>query len=90
MGERKEVFMRIVVGIISGIVLGVWRYFIFVLVILNWFYTLFSGKRNKELAKLCEIWNTQAYTYIRYLGFVVNDRPFPFEKLTKNISKFKK
>jgi len=90
MGERGEVWMRIVVLIVSGIVFGVWRWFIVVLAIINWIYTLFAGKRMKELADLSEIWNTQMYTFMRYLTFVTNKRPFPFEKLTKNISKFGK
>ncbi len=90
MTERTEAWMRIVIVIVSGIVLSVWRYFICVLAIINWFYTVFAGKRLKELAGLSEIWNTQMYVYLRYLTFVTNDRPFPFKKLTKNISKFKK
>ena len=88
MGERSEVFMRIVVGIVSGIILGVWRYFIIVLFIVNWVYTLFAGKRLKELAELSEVWNSQWYVFQRYLIFVTNKRPFPFSKLEKNMSKF--
>jgi len=88
MGERGEALMRIVVGIISGIILVVWRYLIFVLVIINFFYTLFSGKRMKEIAEMSEIWNTQWYIFQRYLIFVSNERPFPFNKLEKSMSKF--
>jgi len=90
MSERKEVLMRIFVGIISGIILGVWRYLIFVFVVINWIYTLFAGKRLKELAEMSEVWNTQLYIFSRYLTFVTNSRPFPFTKLKKSISKFKK
>ena len=88
MNERKEAWMRIVVVIVSGIVLSVWKIFIQLLAIINWFITVFSGKRNKEIARMCEIWNTQIYIYIRYLTFVTNERPFPFKNLTKSISKF--
>ncbi len=90
MTERGEAWMRIVVLIVSGIVLGVWRWFIVVIGVINWVYTIFSGKRMRELAELSEIWNTQIYTFIRYMTFVTNERPFPFTGLTKNISKFKK
>ena len=90
MSERGEAWMRIVVFIVSGIVLGIWRYFIIVLFIINWFYTVFNGKRMKELARLSEIWNTQMYVFLRYVTFVTNERPFPFENLTKSISKFGK
>ncbi len=90
MEERLETLMRIVVLIISGIVLAVWRYFIFVLVFVNFFYTLFAGKRLKQLAELSEIWNTQFYTFQRYMVFLTNKRPFPFKSLERSISKFEK
>lgn len=88
-GERVEALMRIIVAIVSGIILGIWRWFIVVIGIVNWFYTLFVGKRMKELADLSEIWNTQTYIFLRYLTMVSNERPFPFNNLTKNFSKFK-
>jgi len=79
--------MRIVVGIVSGIILSFWKALVTVLVIVNFFIALFSSKRNKEIANFCEIWNTQTYVYTRYMTFVTNARPFPFEKMTKSISK---
>lgn len=90
MSERTEILMRIVVGVVSGIILGVWRWFIFILGIVNWVYTLFAGKRMKELAEMSEIWNTQIYTFLRYMTLVSNKRPFPFESLTKSFSRFGK
>ena len=86
--QRKETLMRIVVLIVSGIVLGVWRYLIFVFAIINFVYSLFTAKRLKELAELSEIWNTQWYIFQKYMIFVTNVRPFPFTKLAKNMSKF--
>jgi len=90
MSERKEIFMRIVVAIVTGIILGVWQWLIYIFFIINWVYVLFAGKRLKELAELSEIWNTQWYIYQKYLIFVTNKRPFPFNKLEKSISKFGK
>lgn len=86
--QRKETLMRIIVLIVSGIILGVWRYLIFVFIIFNFIYSLFTSKRLKELADLSEIWNTQWYLFQRYILFVSNIRPFPFTKLAKSISKF--
>jgi hypothetical protein len=82
--------MRILVGIVSGIILGVWRYFILVICIFNWIYTLFSNKKIQEIAELSEIWNTQTYIFLRYMTLMSNARPFPFTNLTKNLSKFEK
>ena len=85
MSERKEVLMRIVVGIISGIILGIWKALVQVVVIIHFVYALFTGKRNKNLAEFCNYWNTQAYRYLRYMTFTTNKRPFPFDELGKNI-----
>ena len=86
----SEVLFRILVLIISGIVLAVWRYFVIVLAILNFFYTLFTARRHKEFAELSEIWNTQFYIFQRYIIFESNFRPFPFNKIQKSMSKFQK
>ena len=88
--ERLETLMRIVVLIVSGIVLAAWRYLIIVFWLINFFYSVFSGKRLKELADLSEIWNTQSYIFQRYIIFESNERPFPFRKLTPSFSKFEK
>ena len=85
--ERKEAWFRIIVAIISGIVLEVWGYLIGVLAFINWIITIFSGKRNKELAMFCEYWNTELYKFSRYLTFVTNERPFPFNSMER-LSKF--
>ncbi len=86
--ERKEAWFRILVLIITGIILMIWRYLIFVLVVINWFVTIFSGKRHKELAMFSEYWNTEWYKFMRYMTFVSNKRPFPFSKMER-MSRFK-
>mgnify|MGYP001586203445 CR=1 FL=1 len=86
--ERKEAWMRIIVLIVSGIVLSVWRYFIIFLGIVNFFYTVFKAKRMKNLAEMSEIWNTQWYIFQRYMIFESNFRPFPFTGLQKSMNKF--
>jgi hypothetical protein len=85
--ERKEAWMRILVVIVSGIILAVWRYLIIVFAIINWFIVVFSGKRNRDLAEFSEYWNTEFYKYVRYLTFVSNVRPFPFSDVER-MSKF--
>lgn len=90
MSERKEAWMRILIGIISGIVLKVWSLLIIVFGVINWFYVLFTKKRFQELAEMSEIWNTQTYVYLRYMTFMTNERPFPFRNATESYSKFKK
>lgn len=83
MSERKEAWMRIVVGIVSGIILSLWKMLVFALTILNFIYTIFKNKRHKGMAEFCNLWNTQAYLFLRYLTFTTNSRPFPFSDLAE-------
>ncbi len=88
--ERKEALMRIIVAIVTGIILGVWKALIQILIIVNWLIAIFRAKRNKRIAEFCEIWNTQFYVFLKYMTFVTNKRPFPFSRLTPNMTKFRK
>lgn len=88
--ERREALLRIPIGLVSGIILYIWRYLVIVLTIVNFFYTLIKSKRLKEIAEMSEIWNTQWYVFQRYIIFESNTRPFPFTKLHKNITKFER
>lgn len=90
MGERTEALMRILVGIVSGIVLSLWKALIQVLGIIHWLIAVITGERNRGLAEFSEIWNTQVYIFLRYMTFVSNKRPFPFSPLENNLSKFGK
>ncbi|MEK6983086.1 MAG: DUF4389 domain-containing protein [Nanoarchaeota archaeon] len=85
MTERKEAWMRIVVGIVSGIILSLWKTLIIALSIFHWIYAIFADKRNKGLAEFSNVWTTQAYRFIRYMTFTTNSRPFPFSDLGKPI-----
>ena len=87
LSERKEAWFRIIVLIVSGIILCLWRIVIAVLAIVHWLIVVFSGKRNKDIAMFCEYWNTELYKFVRYLTFVSNKRPFPFSDLER-MSKF--
>ena len=88
MSERKEAWMRLFVGIISGVILCIWRWLIIALMIINWVYVIFTGKRLREIAEFSEIWNTQWYIFQRYMIFMTNRRPFPFANLEKSMSKY--
>ncbi len=87
--ERVELLWRILVGIVSGVILGIWKVLVIVLAIANWFVVLFNGKRDKGLAEFCEYWNSEVYIYVRYLTFETNEKPFPFSDL-KKLGKFEK
>jgi len=83
MSERVEALMRIVVLVVTGIILSLWRALIKIIVIVHWFIVLFTGKRIKDLSEFCHLWNCQVYVFLKYMTFVTNKRPFPFGKLAK-------
>lgn len=87
--ERKEAWFRIIVAIISGIILNLWTYVAYVTIFINWLVALFAGKRNKDIAEFNELWASNLYLFLRYMGGVTNQRPFPFGKL-KSLGKFEK
>ena len=86
MSERTEAFMRIVVAVISGIIIGLWKTLVLILTFFHWFYVVFSGKRSKSISEFCNLWLAQYYTFVRYMTFVSNLRPFPFSGLAKALS----
>ena len=88
--ERKEAWMRIIVLIVSGIIFSVWKMLVQVIVVFHWLYAVFSGKRSKDLADFCNIWNIQIFKFLQYMTFVHNNRPWPFTKLEKSMGVFKK
>ena len=90
MAERSEALMRIVVGIVSGILLEIGKIILQLAAVVHWIVVMVSGKRHRGIANFSEIWNTQIYVYLRYMTFVSNQRPFPFNRLEKNMSKFEK
>lgn len=85
MGERLEILMRFVVGIVTGIILGVWSILIRLFVFIQIIIVLITGKRNKALADFCQDWNSYAYKYMKYLTFASNERVFPFAEWKKPI-----
>jgi sorbitol-specific phosphotransferase system component IIC len=87
--ERIEVLWRLLALVVTGIILGVWNLLIRILILVNLVIVLVTNKRNKEIARLCEIWNSEAYRFMRYLTFVTNERPFPFTSLN-TLGKFEK
>jgi len=82
--ERLEIIIRLVVLIVTGIILEIWGYLIFVLALLHWIMTLITGKRYKDIAEFSEYWNSELYRYFRYITLVSNERPFPFDALKKS------
>jgi hypothetical protein len=83
--KAEEVWMRIPVFIVSGIMLYVWGFFVLCFSLAQFIILLIDDKKNKELARLCRLFNIQAYDFMNYITFVSERRPFPFGHLQKSV-----
>ena len=86
MTERIEALMRIVVGVVSGIILSIWKILVQVVAVIHFVYVLISGKKHKGLANFSNYWNVQVYKYLRYMTFTTNNKPFPFSNIEKELT----
>ncbi|MFH1503365.1 MAG: DUF4389 domain-containing protein [Candidatus Diapherotrites archaeon] len=87
--NKREIWMRIPVFIVSGFILNVWGFFILCFAIVQFVLILVENKKNEELLKMCNSFNMQVYIFMRYITFVSEKRPFPFGDLEKEIEKEK-
>ncbi|MFQ6088470.1 MAG: DUF4389 domain-containing protein [Candidatus Methanofastidiosia archaeon] len=65
--SRLQLFVRIVIAIVWGIIASIWGFFAEIAVIVQWFYVLIFGRRAQSLYKF-----TRGFFkfYLRYLGYV--------------------
>jgi len=83
--EKKEAWMRIPICIISGFILYVWGFFVLIFALVQFILILSKDKKNKELSRMCDVYLIQLYTFVRYVTFLSDKRPFPFGELEKEI-----
>lgn len=87
--ERKEAWMRIPIAIVSGFILYVWGFFIFIFAIVQLVLILIEGKKNKDLLKMSNTYLVQLYIFVKYITFISNERPFPFGDIKEKIDEEK-
>lgn len=87
--EKREAWMRIPVFIVSGFILEVWGFFIFCFAIAQLILVLVKDKKESELLRMSNVYLIQIYTFVKYITFLSNKRPFPFGELEKEIKKEK-
>jgi uncharacterized protein YqhQ len=81
--ERREAWIRIPVCIVSGFILDIWGFFVFIFAIVQFIMVLVEGKKNKEFLNFCKTYVAQLYVFVKYITFISNERPFPFADLKK-------
>lgn len=82
MVSKKEVWMRIPIGIVSGVILKVWSCFVFVFALVQ-FILLLLDKKEKEFSNMFSLFAEQVYCFFKYITFISEEKPFPFSELKR-------
>ncbi|HLA74582.1 MAG TPA: DUF4389 domain-containing protein [Gammaproteobacteria bacterium] len=77
--KARSTWLRLFFMIVVVLLYGVSRIVVGAVVALQFFYVLFTGETNKRLEQLGQALATYTYQIIRYLTFITEERPFPFD-----------
>lgn len=73
--SRVEILVRIVWAILGGIVLFIFNLIAILAVIIQFFYVLIYGKRQKGIFDFMKAVEVQRFRLVLYLTFVTDERP---------------
>jgi len=77
--DSHKIWWRLLFMLILLVLYGVSRIVMTAVVILQFFWVLFTAEPNAPLLKLGQSLATYIYQIIRYLTFNGEERPFPFD-----------
>ncbi|MCX6746703.1 MAG: DUF4389 domain-containing protein [Candidatus Pacearchaeota archaeon] len=83
MGNKKEIWMRIPIFIVSGVILKVWGFFILIFALVQFILIFLEKKKEEEFSRMFNLFGEQLYCFIRYITFISEEKPFPFSGLKK-------
>lgn len=78
--ESQTIWMRLLFMVIFLFLYGVSRVVVTAVVVLQFFWVLFTDKPNVRLSTLGESLATYTYQIICYLTFNTEERPFPIDR----------
>jgi len=73
--SRLELFIRFVYGTILAIILCILGIFVSIAIVIQWFYMLFLGKRQKEMQKFINAWLILLCQLHFYCNLSTDERP---------------
>lgn len=77
--KSRSTWLRLFFMIVIGFLYGVSRIVVGAVIIMQFFWVLFTGGVNSSLDSFGQSLATYTYQIIRYLTFVSDERPFPFD-----------
>jgi hypothetical protein len=81
--NKRELWTRIPVFILSGAILYVWGFFTLIFSLAQFVFILIGDKKEKEFLHISNLFSKQIYTFFKYITFLSDERPFPFSKMKK-------
>lgn len=76
--KSSSTWLRLLFMILFFALWSISRVVVFAVVVLQFFWVLFSGEANSRLRHLGHGLATYSYQIVRYLTFDTDDQPFPF------------
>jgi len=81
--NKKNIWMRIPVFLLSGMILHVWGFFVLIFSIVQFVLILTERKTEKEFLNISSMFCSQIYCFFKYITFLSEEKPFPWGKLKK-------
>lgn len=77
--KARSTWLRLFFMLVVALLYGVSRVVVGAVVVVQFFWVLFTGGTNQRLERLGLALATYTYQIIRYLTFNTEQRPFPFD-----------
>lgn len=78
--KSRSTWMRFLFMLVVGGIYAVTRVLVFAVVVLQFFWALFTSKPNEKLTGLGHSLGVYTCEIIDFLTYYTDDRPFPFDK----------
>ncbi len=79
--NKRDVWMRIPIFIVSGAILNIWAFFVCIFALVQLVLILTNNKKEKEFSNISSMFSNQIYCFFKYISFISEEKPFPWRKI---------
>lgn len=76
--SRRDTWLRLFYILVLGLIYSVAEIVVIAVVVVQWGFVLFTGRRNARLAPFAAQLSRFCYDLLRYLTYTSDYKPFPF------------
>ncbi|MBT7062787.1 DUF4389 domain-containing protein [Candidatus Woesearchaeota archaeon] len=73
--SRLELFIRLILCFVYGIIAEIWAIFVLIVWVLQWFYILFTGRRHKSFENFTKGFWRYWVRVVAYCLMLTDERP---------------